>query len=332
MGRAGNPAVAGAKNLLIVTLRANKALDACHTALYKPGAAIQAAWITHARSLAAFPWRAPSPCFDAAFLFDGLRGKGVQILKKDPATTGSGFLQFDLGTAYRIDVFRVTGTKGTGATGSAHAKLVRLSWAEVATAADAEWKVAGSLVLPFDADAIPSVRFAAVSSRYWRLEAVSNHENFQLYPYSNIQEFEIYACADSESTRINVSNLTGSVIPNHPKMPLENLVAQSPTSLVPSAVWTQSTVELTLKVDYMAQAFDEISFGIYFDYPPLTAPQAPRKISIVTSGRVVLPRSQVFGNVMKIASASTCVQPTNTPILQPIEIQQEEGEGDVPIF
>ena len=45
------PAAPGDVNLVTVTMRANKPLQACETALYKPDPASQATWITDARSL-----------------------------------------------------------------------------------------------------------------------------------------------------------------------------------------------------------------------------------------------------------------------------------------
>ena len=45
------PAALGDVNLVTVTMRANKQLQACETALYKPDPASQATWITDARSL-----------------------------------------------------------------------------------------------------------------------------------------------------------------------------------------------------------------------------------------------------------------------------------------
>ena len=177
----GQLAVAGAVTVVTVTLRANKALDACHTALFKPGVAVQATWITGQRSLSDCPWRAPASCHGAKNLSDGLRSKGVRISKKEASRPGSGFVQLDLGAVYRIDAFRVTGTQGTSAVSSAQVKHVRLLWAASATAPDAEWHLAGEIVdIPFDSGVIQANRFSAVSAQFLRLEALNNQENLSV--------------------------------------------------------------------------------------------------------------------------------------------------------
>ena len=298
----------GTVNLITVTIRANTALDACHTALFKPGVDAQKAWVSDARSLSDCPWRGAAGCFDPAFLFDGLKSTGVQIAMYDPGKPGSGYIGLDLGAAYRIDAFRVTGTRGTSAVGLAQAKRVRLLWADSASPDPAAWHVAGAIDLAFDSGAVESQRFPAVSARYWRLEAPSNHESFNLYKYSNVQELEVYACLDADSTRIIIKNLTGSLTPDNPKMALVNLATESPDSLRPTGIWTQSAGQLEVKVDYLAKAYDEMTFGINLAYPPVSAPQAARAVTIAVSGNVGVPvqiaDTPVFGRVLGIASAS----------------------------
>jgi hypothetical protein len=294
--------------------------------LFKPGPAIQSAWITDARSLAACPWRGVGiACMEPAFLFDGLRGKGIQIAKKDPAKPGSGYVELDLGAIYRVDAFRVTGTFGVpSATSAAQVRHVRLLWAEAAGADTLAWQVAGELQVPYDSAVVESARFPAVSAQFWRFEAVSNWENFQIYPFANVQELELYACPDVDSTRITISNLTGTLTPDNAKMPLLNLATQSPASMRPTAVWKQASGQLTVKLDYLALAYDEISFGVLLSYPPLSAPQPARKVLISVSGNVgksvQIADTEVFGSVLGIGQQIAA--PTQAPAASDQQVPQ----------
>jgi len=311
---------AGAVNLITVTIRANTALDACHTSLFIPGLDVQKAWVSDSRSLSDCPWRGGLPCFDPSNLFDGLKVKGVQIAMYDPGKPGSGYVGFDLGASHRIDAFQVMGTKDTSTINikTAQAKSVRLMWAELPSPDPAAWRVAKAIELPFDSGTVESGKFPAVSARYWRLEALSNHEapSFNLYKYSNVQELQFFACLDADSTRIFFKNLTGTLTPDDPKMTLVNLATESPGSLKATGIWTQSTGQLEVKLDYLAKAYDEMTFGINLQYPPISAPQAPRTVIISVSGNVGYPLriadTPVFGNVLGIGSTtqtSAAVQP-----------------------
>jgi hypothetical protein len=311
---------AGAVNLITVTIRANTALDACHTSLFNPGLDVQKAWVSDSRSLSDCPWRGGLVCFDPSHLFDGLKAKGVQIAMYDTRLPGSGYIGFDLGASYRIDAFQVTGTKDTSSitTKTAQAKSVRLMWAELPSPDPAAWRVAKALELPFDSGTVESGKFPAVSARYWRLEAQSNHEapSFNLYKYSNVQELQFYACLDADSNRIFLKNLTGTLTQDDPRMTLVNLATESPGSLKATGIWTQSAGQLEVKLDYLAKAYGEMTFGINLQYPPVSATQAPRAVTISVSGNVGSPLrivdTPVFGNVLGIGSTtqtSAAVQP-----------------------
>jgi len=64
----------------------------------------------------------------------------------------------------------------------------------------------------------------------------------QLYPYSNLQEFELAACPDADTTRIIVTNLTGTLTPDNPTMALESIVG----NLDSTGLWDQTTGKLTV--------------------------------------------------------------------------------------
>ena len=281
------------------------------------------------------PWRGVgTACFDRSFLFDGLRGKGIQIAKKDPAKPGSGHVELDLGSIFRVDAFRVTGSQGvTSATSAAQVRHVKLLWAETA-GDESAWHVAGELQLPFDSAVVESERFAAVSSRYWRLEVVNNWENFQIYPFANVQELELYACPDEDSTRITIKNLTGTLTPDNAEMPLVNVATQSYNSLRPTAVWSQSSGELTVKLDYVALGYDEISFGVRLKYPPLTAPQAARKVLVSAVGNVnggiSIPETEAFGSVLAIAPPSDAPAPSQPTSAEQVPQLSSPTEGSEP--
>ena len=305
-GADGHLPVPGAVNLITVTMRANKALDACRTSLYKPGSSVQATWITNAASLAPCPWRNGAKCFAHVNLFDGLTGSGVQIPAKDSARPGTGYIQLDLGTVVRIDAFRVTGTRGTiNIAHEAQARRVRLLWSHNSMSGDSQWQVAGEIDLPFIAGPLESKRFRAVSSQFWRFEVVSNWESpsFKLYPFSNVQELELYACPDAQTTRITITNLTGSLTADNAYLTLSNIATQSPSSLHPTGVWSQLEGKLIVKMDYVAKAFDEMSFSFNLTYPPGTSPQQPRTVHISAQGSVNgnsldIPSTQMFGTVL----------------------------------
>jgi hypothetical protein len=187
-------------------------------------------------------------------------------------------VQFDLGAIYRVDAFRVTGTKGSTLGATAQAKHVKLLWAHVPTALDDAWNVAGDLELPFDSKVVNSVRFKASKARHWLIEAVSNWEDYKNYPFSNVMELELFACPDSDSDRIILSGMTGSLTPDNSKEALINIDTETPSSLLPTALWTQLTGELTVTLDYVAKAFDEIIFSFLLKADPDNLPQPPRTV------------------------------------------------------
>jgi hypothetical protein len=99
-------------------------------------------------------------------------------------------------------------------------------------------------------------------------------------------------------------------------MTLVNLATESPGSLKATGIWTQSAGQLEVKLDYLAKAYEEMTFGINLQYPPASAPQAPRAVTISVSGNVGSPLrivdTPVFGNVLGIGSTtqtSAAVQP-----------------------
>jgi hypothetical protein len=76
-------------------------------------------------------------------------------------------------------------------------------------------------------------------------------------PLSTLMELELYAYPDSDSDRIIISNLAGLLTPDNSKVALINIATETSSSLLPAAVWTQLTGDLTITLDYVAKAFDE---------------------------------------------------------------------------
>ena len=118
-----------------------------------------------------------------------------------------------------------------------------------------------------------------------------------------MQELELYACPDAQTTRITITNLTGSLTADNAHLTLSNIATQSPSSLHPTGVWSQLEGKLIVKMDYVAKAFDEMSFSFNLTYPPGTSPQQPRTVHISAQGSVNgnsldIPSTQMFGTVL----------------------------------